>query len=106
MKPRKPTKPVKANSDDADNWTWRSSQGAPAGEWVDRSAPPPPPPVRPVPSPITKLPEVSTGGWLVSSFDLLSGTDVVEDDLDSVPMDLFDELFPPVPTTDGDKAPK
>lgn len=106
MKPRKPTTPVKSNSDDAENWTWRSSQGAPAGEWVDRSVPPPRPPARPVPSPITKLPEVSTGGWLVSSFDLLSGTDVVEDDLDSVPMDLFDELFPTAPKPDGDIPPK
>ncbi|MEP6876145.1 MAG: hypothetical protein ABI887_17455 [Burkholderiales bacterium] len=90
----KPSKPIKPSTDEADNWIWRSSQGAPAGEWIDRSAPPPAP-ARPATAPITKLPEVSTGGWLVSSFDLLSGADVVEDDIDSVPMDLFDELFPP-----------
>ena len=42
---------------------------------------------------MTELPEVSTGGWLVSSFDLLSGADVVEGP-DTVPAELFDELFP------------
>jgi hypothetical protein len=40
------------------------------------------------------LPEVSRGGWLVSSFDLLSGTDIVDDGPGTVPAELFDELFP------------
>ncbi len=100
----KPRKPIKPSTDEADNWVWRSSQDAPAGEWIDRSAPPRPPAARP--TPITKLPEVSTGGWLVSSFDLLSGTDVVDDGPNSVPSDLFDELFPSAHVHDGDEAPK
>ena len=37
------------------------------------------------------------GGWLVSSFDLLSGVDVVDEETDTVPADLFDELFPDRP---------
>jgi hypothetical protein len=90
--PPKPTDP-------ADNWRWRAVPGATGGEWVDSSAPPPAPlrlaPPAPVtPAPMTDLPEVSTGGWLVSSFDLLSGIDVVEGG-DTVPADLFDQLFPP-----------
>ena len=101
MKPRTPIKP---STDEADNWVWRSSQGAPAGEWIDRSAPPPLPPARP--APITKLPEVSTGGWLVSSFDLLSGTDVVDDGSNTVPAELFDELFPSAPAPDDGEPPK
>jgi hypothetical protein len=64
---------------------WRMTERAPMGEWVDPDAPPPKPEV-------TGLPEVSTGGWLASSFDLLSGTDV-SDDPDTVPSALFDELF-------------
>ena len=52
---------------------WRISERAPAGEWVEAdSAPvpltPPPPPA-----------ERSNSGWLTSSMDLLSGSDVVED---------------------------
>ena len=64
---------------------WRISERAPKGEWVDpakvdeRAAPP-------------ELPEVSSGGWVVSSFDLLRGTDVVEEE-DTIPAALFDELF-------------
>ena len=48
---------------------WRISATAPQGEWVDPSQPAAAPP---------KLaePEVSTGSWVTSSFDLLSGTDV------------------------------
>ena len=70
---------------------WRMSPSAPQGEWVDpaaaAAAPPPP-----------KLaePEVSSGSWVTSSFDLLNGTDVVEsqDGSDSA---LFDALFAPDP---------
>jgi hypothetical protein len=64
---------------------WRISESAPKGEWVDptkvdeRATPP-------------ELPEVSSGGWVVSSFDLLHGTDVVEE-VDTIPAALFDELF-------------
>ena len=67
---------------------WRISAKAPMGEWVDLDAPVAAQPLR------TELPEVSSGGWVVSSFDLLQGTDVVEGG-DTVPDDLFDELFAP-----------
>lgn len=90
MKPRK-------SLDPADTWQWRVSEGAEGGEWVD-SAAPTTVPLRQAPrrGPITELPEVSRGGWLVSSFDLLSGTDVVDDGPGTVPAELFDELFPQV----------
>jgi hypothetical protein len=69
---------------------WRISEHAPFGEWVDSEAP-----LQPERSVSTDLPEVSTnGGWLVSSFDLLSGTDVEEVET-TVPAELFDEMFRP-----------
>ena len=88
----KPHKPKEQPQD----WVWRISEAAPLGEWVDRHATPA---TIPLASPerggaMAALPEVSTGGWLVSSYDLLSGTDVVDEGSDSVPMELFDELFP------------
>jgi hypothetical protein len=86
VKPPKPTDSSKSN--DPGDWVWRMSARAPQGEWVDRNAPPPPP----VPS--ADLPEVSSGGWVVSSFDLLRGVDV-DSSGDTVPDALFDELFPP-----------
>lgn len=79
------------------DWVWRISEASPLGEWVDRSAPPPTIALaKPAPPQLTDLPEVRTGGWLVSSYDLLSGTEI-DDAEDSVPMELFDELFPPRP---------
>lgn len=57
------------------------------GEWVDPSAPREPQPKK-------ELPEVSSGSWVVSSFDLLNGVDV-DDSPNTVPDELFDELFPP-----------
>ena len=57
------------------------------GEWIDLDAPV----ERPAP---IDLPEVSSGGWVTSSFDLLRGTDV-SDDPDTVPGELLDELFAP-----------
>ena len=50
-----------------------------------------------------ELPEVSSGSWVTSSFDLLSGTDISEDN-DTIPGELLDELFPPLVTKP--KAPK
>jgi hypothetical protein len=68
---------------------WRISERAPMGEWVDLVkdaqflAPP-------------ELPEVSSGSRVDSSFDLLNGTDIIEDtDADTIPADLLDELFAP-----------
>lgn len=64
---------------------WRISAAAPQGEWID--------PDQPV-SALPKLaePEVSTGSWVTSSFDLLSGTDV-EESPDALSPDLFEEMF-------------
>jgi hypothetical protein len=66
---------------------WRISQLAPMGEWVDlaRDAERVPPP---------ELPEVNSGGWVVSSLDLLHGTDIIEDgEADTIPGELLDQLF-------------
>jgi hypothetical protein len=64
---------------------WRISESSPKGEWVDVNAP--------IARPSRNdLPEVSSGGWVGSSFDLLSGADV-SDDPDTVPNALLDELF-------------
>ena len=72
---------------------WRISERAPQGEWVDPAA------VSQV-LPTSQLPEVTSGGYVMSSFDLLNGTDVDEDDT-TIPGELFDELFAVDP-----KAPK
>lgn len=66
---------------------WRITEQSPQGEWVDRDAP--------VPSrPASLSPEESSSSWVLSSFDLLEGADVSED-RDTVPDELFDELFGP-----------
>ncbi len=65
---------------------WRISEDAPLGEWVDSGSTSPPRPSR------IDLPEVSSGSWVTSSYDLLKGADIVEGD-DSVRGELFDELF-------------
>ena len=75
---------------------WRISDRAPLGEWVDPNLPPPEPPKK-------DLPEVVQGRWMRSSFDLLSGVDV-DDSPNTVPDDLFDELFPPPPPKDKPKS--
>lgn len=70
---------------------WRISANAPQGTWVDPAA-------ATAASPPKKLaePEVSSGSWITSSFDLLHGTDVVEQPGTSDGA-LFDELFPTNP---------
>jgi len=71
---------------------WRITEAAPLGEFVDLNAAAQKPAA-------PALPEatVSTGGWVVSSFELLHGADVTEG-YDTVPSDLFDQLFaPPAP---------
>ena len=62
---------------------WRISARAPMGEWVNNLAPA-------APKPNEDLREVSSGTWVMSSHDLLDGTDVTED---ALPGDIFDELF-------------
>ena len=59
--PKTPTRPKKL--------VWRISADAPKGEWVD------PDQIEPAPPKLVE-PEVSTGSWVTSSFDLLSGADV------------------------------
>ena len=76
---------------------WRITEAAPLGEFVDPS----------IPSPNQRKdqPEVSRGGWVVSSFELLHGTEINEGP-DTCPAELFDELFAPVkkpPTPSGKK---
>jgi hypothetical protein len=66
-------------------WIWRDSQGESMGKWAELDAPR-------VPAPAANLPEVHYGGWVGSSFDLLSGVDVV-DNPDTIPSELYDELF-------------
>jgi hypothetical protein len=73
---RKTTAPAKK--------VWRISDSAPKGEWVDRA--------NPVVTSGKDLPEVSYGTWVMSSYDLLDGTDVTEE---ALPGALFDELFAP-----------
>lgn len=79
------------SSPQATNLVWRISEAAPLGELVDLDT-------LAIPTiPLSKnQPEVSSGGWVMSSFDLLHGTDISEDE-DTVPGDLFDELFPGSP---------
>ena len=48
----------------------------------------------PLPSDKPEASEVTTGGFLSSSFDLLRGTDVHELPGDTVPAELLDEFFP------------
>jgi hypothetical protein len=67
---------------------WRITEAAPLGEFVDPDAV--------VPPTRRARPEGAPGGWVVSSFELLHGTDISESP-ETVPDDLFDELFPPVP---------
>lgn len=73
---------------------WRITERTPMGEWFD-------PDTIAVPSPKEDLPEVFTGGWIVSSYDLLNGSEI-SDGPDTVPDDLFDELFRP--NNDAHKA--
>ena len=74
---------------------WRVSPGVPQGEWVD--------PSRTVaPSPALAVPEVGSGSWVTSSFDLLNGTDVVEFPGTMTP-EQFNELFKP--SGGGSKGP-
>ena len=69
----------------AKRMVWRISEAAPLGEFVDPDAV--------VPSARDRE-ESGSGGWVVSSFELLHGTDIDEGS-DTVPAELFDELFPP-----------
>jgi len=62
---------------------WRITPNAPHGEYVDPSQ---------VPAELSRPAERPEPGWLVSSFELTRGLDV-SDECDTLPGDLFDELF-------------
>jgi hypothetical protein len=77
----------KPNSTAPAKRVWRISASAPKGEWVTK--------VAPVAAKVdANLPEVSYGTWVTSSYDLLDGADVTED-AETIPGELFDELFAP-----------
>jgi hypothetical protein len=71
---------------DLPTMVWRISESTPMGEWVDLRAAPR------ASAPRAELPDVQQGTWVRSSYDLLDGIDVDETE-DTVPTDLFDELF-------------
>jgi hypothetical protein len=71
---------------------WRISESAPLGAFVD-----PDEELRPA-VPRESVDSSLPSGWMVSSFELLHGADVTEGP-DTVPADLFDELFPDFPPT-------
>jgi hypothetical protein len=63
---------------------WRMSADSPTGEYVNLNVP--------KPNHRSKdQPEIFSGGWIESSFDLLSGTDVVENPASGAPE--LDELL-------------
>ena len=63
---------------------WRISDEAPLGEFVDPDAQTPPVSVKSL--------DISQPGWAISSFELMRGVDISEDP-ETVPADLFDQLF-------------
>jgi hypothetical protein len=75
---------------------WRISDHAPLGEWVDPNLPPPPPE--------REHTDEAPGGWRRSTYDLLNGVEI-DDNPNTVPDDLFDELFGPT-TTSPPKGPR
>jgi hypothetical protein len=59
---------------------WRMAEGATSGEWVDPDAAPT------TTSPASTRPaDLSSGGWLTSSMDLLGGAEVIESHDSEVP---------------------
>jgi len=77
---------------------WRITESAPMGVWVDPDQPPSPPATLP-----GDASDVTPSGWMVSSFDLQRGADV-RDDPDTIPPELYDELFPPQATQGSDEG--
>lgn len=73
---------------------WRISDAAPLGEIVDASLPAAPPPDRPPLEPTHR-------GWAMSSFELLHGVEITEEDASTVPAELIDELFNKKPPSQG-----
>jgi hypothetical protein len=71
---------------------WRMTPSSPMGEWVDPSVPLPSTPKKTIPVPRTPTDPTVDTSFTTSSFDLLRGVEV-QDSPDTVPDDLFDELF-------------
>lgn len=63
---------------------WRISEDAPLGEFVDPDTQPAPNHVNP--------PDIGQPGWAISSFELMRGVEISED-AETVPAELFDQLF-------------
>ena len=71
---------------------WRISEAAPLGEWVHPADPDANHPrVEPPAEGVAR--ETSERGWHHSSHDLAHGTEVHEEPLDTLPDDVFDQLF-------------
>lgn len=62
---------------------WRITPNAPHGEYVNPDE---------VPVELTHPPDSPEPGWLVSSFELTHGLDV-SDETQTMPGELFDEIF-------------
>jgi hypothetical protein len=71
---------------------WRISDSNPKGGWVDAQAVTEPLPT--VADKAAEAPDITFGGWVMSSFDLLKGLEV-SDGHGTVPAELFDQLFAP-----------
>ena len=75
----------KSNAANTGRRIWRITQDAPLGEYVDPDATPSEPQ-----RPLLQRPEPP--GWQASSFELTHGLEV-SDETDTIPGELFDELF-------------
>ncbi len=74
-------------SDPADRWQWRATRSRPGGEWIDSTAPF----KRPRSAERAEGPDPQSDGFLLSSFDLLSGLNVREADEELISE--FEQLF-------------
>lgn len=78
---------------------WRMTASHPEGEYLDSNLSTVPPPDAPdLPAAVQEEPaERAERSWLLSSFELAHGLDVIEDD-PTIPAELFDEHFNAGPT--------
>ncbi len=96
---------TKSRSNSTGKLVWRISKSAPKGEWVD-------PGVSKEPTSALAQEVASGSSWASSSFDLLAGAQVSEEDATTIPADLYDELFgsdtsqPKLPTKPRKTTPK
>ena len=77
---------------------WRISESTPLGEWVVAATT--------HPELLAAAKEVACGSsWASPSFDLLQGADVAEDGPDTLPGELYDEIFNADVDTAGQTSP-